>query len=301
MVQDTHVTLYFIAGRKPTAADTARAAKIPGIVKFRNIDFDDPNSSETADFVTAAPNVTIPTRFNSVTRYSTEEPLSLVIVPDNWSIDLSDTEHADLRAIAHFSDGSTTDVTTLCAWLSSVTAKATVGAATGIVTPLEAGATVITATYNFAAPGEAGAVYASGEATFATPPDIGDTFTVGDIVYTWATAPVATNSATAVQVKIEATAADMARNMIRAINGGPDVPGEDAFSSDAPVNPKVGAAAHASNPLKVVLTARAPGTAPNSYATTQTGDEMTFGAATLASGANASGSVSDTTPLTVVA
>ncbi len=41
-----------------------------------------------------------------------------------------------------------TDRSALCAWVSSDPTKATVGAATGIITPVAAGETTVTATYD---------------------------------------------------------------------------------------------------------------------------------------------------------
>lgn len=49
-------------------------------------------------------------------------------------------------ATATYDDGSTKVVTTECAWVSSDPTKATVGAATGVVTKVAAGSTNITAT-----------------------------------------------------------------------------------------------------------------------------------------------------------
>jgi hypothetical protein len=299
MAQNTDVTLFFCKGAVPTAAELAAAAAIPGIVRMRNVEEDD-GRVEESDYVTAGQGVTIPTQYAAVDRFSTEQPVSLVIVPNNPTYDLSDVEHGDLRAIATFADGTTTDVTTSCAWVSATPGVCTIGAATGIVTPVGAGTSVITATYNWAGEGEAGAVQASKALTFATPPDIDDTVVIGLITYTWKETPAATASATAVQVKTATDMTRMARNLFNAVNGGPGR-GVD-YSSDAPVNTQAYAEL---NEAMTVLTAKAldPGTGGNAITVGQTGGEATWagGATALSGGTNSTAAVEDTTTVTIAA
>lgn len=299
MVQNAQVTLFYIADSVPTAADTTRADKIPGVVRFRNAK-EDRGNVEACDFVTAGNGVAIPTQYNAKPRMSVEKPTALQIVPNNPSADLSDVEHLDLRAMATFEDGSVLDVTPNCVWQSATVGVATVGAATGIVTPVGVGTSVITATYHYAAPGEAGSAYAAQVFSFATPPDVDDTFTVGDIVYTWKAEPVDTGSPTAVQVKIGASPAEAAANAHKAINRATAGRGT-IYSSDAPMNAKVGATSHPTDATKINLKSFIPGTAGNAYPTTQTGDEATFGAATMTGGTAATTTVEDTTTVTVAA
>lgn len=302
MAQVTTKTLFFINGRVPTSDDLTRAARIPGVVQFRDVSRYRSDNVEDCDFVACAVDASIPSQYNAKARKSPERPVSLQIVPDNLSIDLSDVEHADLRAMATWIDGTVTDVTTQCAWSSSVEAKATVGAATGIVTPVEAGATVITASYPVAAPGEPGNVMASIVATFAgTLPAADNAFVLGDITYTWKAEVADTSSATAVQVAIGETWQECRDNFIAAVNLGPGK--GTRYSSDATLNAKVRAVAASQDEDEdeVNIISKVAGTAANAYATTETGSALAFGDTSLNNGAVATTPVTDTTPLTVVA
>jgi hypothetical protein len=292
LAQNTDVTLFFTAGPKATAVDVARAAKIPGIVRFRNVEEDD-GQVEASDYVTAASQVTIPTQYVAVPRRSPEKPVSLTIVPDALSLDLSDVEHGDLRAMAVFEDGTETDVTTSCAWTSATGAVATVGAATGVVTPIGTGTSVITAAYGFAAPGETGVAYASRILTISTAvPTADETVVVGGVTYTWKAAPGATANA----VKIGATIAECCRNLAEAINA--NFKGSDHFGTATVPNPLVSAVYSATT---VTATARLPGTSGNAIGSTETGANTAWAGTTLTGGANATTPVSDTTTVTVVA
>lgn len=301
MAQVTTTTLYFIEGAAPSAIDLARIAKIPGIVYVRNVaevgtDF------EESDQVTAAGNVTIPAAYAAVDRVSPEKPLSLEIVPNALTIDLSDVEHGDLRAIAHFMDGTVSDVTTSCAWSSATPGVATIGAATGIATPIGAGTSVITADYPFAGPGEIGAAYASKALTVTVNPLADAAVVVGAITYTYKATPVATASATAVQVKVGATLAESLANLRAAIMGTQYGKGV-LFSSDAPVNTLARADYSSAAPTVLTATAKLPGTGGNAVAISETlaAGAWAGGAVFLSGGLNATTPVSDTATLTVAA
>lgn len=282
--------LYFIADSAPTAADTARAEKIDGTVAFRNVDEDD-GAVEDGDFVTSASGVTIPTQYAAVPRYSSEKPISLEIVPNNPTADLSDVEHLDLRAIARFSDGTAVDVTTQCVWGSATPGTCTIGAATGYVTPVGVGTSVITATYNWAAPGEAGTAYAQRVLTLAAVPIADETVTIGAIVYTWKAAV----STVANQVKIGADIAACCKNLADAINKSKR---KSAYGSLTVEHPTVRASYSATT---VTAIAKNPGTAGNAIASTETGTQSSWAGATLAGGTDATAAVADTTLVTVVA
>jgi len=148
MTQIDKKTLYFIEGKGQTTADTERIAKIPGIVQVRNVD-EIGDDFEESDYVTSSEGVTIPAAYDAVPRISPERPMELQITPAILSLDLSDIEHGDLRAIATFMNGDTDDVTDACDWTSDTPAVATVDAATGYVTPVAVGSVVITAEYSF--------------------------------------------------------------------------------------------------------------------------------------------------------
>lgn len=303
MAQDETVTLYFIADRNPTAEDEARAAGIPGIVRFRNVR-EIGDSIEDADQVTAADGVDIPTQYAAVDypRVSPEAPLSIFVVPDAPSIDLSNAEPLRLRAMARWRDGTETDVTETCVWLSATPAVATVSDSAntkGRVAPIGVGTSVITATYPYAAPGVTGAAYAAGTVTFSGIPAADGNVVAGDITYTFKATPAATGSATAVQVKIGATAAESAVNLLNAINS--QTGKGTRFSSDAPVNAKVRAKLRADNPLIIDLQADEMGTGGSSHALTKTATNVAVSAATLTGGANATTGIADTATVTVVA
>lgn len=304
MAQVETVTLYFIADRNPTSEDVTRAAGIPGIVRFRNVREDD-GQVEDADQVTAGDGVTIPSQYANQTDYprvSPEAPLSILIVPDAPSIDLSAAEPLRLRAMAKWGDGTQTDVTEACTWGSATPGVATVSNSTntkGNVAPAGVGTSVITATYPYAAPGVTGAVYAAGTVTFSGVPAADGNVVAGDITYTFKATPAATGSATAVQVKIGATPAESAVNLLNAINA---QSGKGTrFSSDAPVNAKVRAKLRADNPLIIDLQADEIGTGGNSHALTKTATNVAVSAATLTGGANATTGIADTATVTVVA
>ena len=112
------------------------------------------------------------------------------------------------------------------------------------------------------------AVKAQGTLTVDTQPTAADTFTIGGTVYTF----VASGAATPGEVNRGADLAAAKLNIVAAING------TDGWNTP---NPKVTAAAFVANDC--VLTARLPGTAGNSIATTETFTAVTnvFDAATL--------------------
>lgn len=310
MVQVTTRTIYWIDGSVPTAEDTARAALIPGIVLFRNVrHYAVGNSLEAAEQVTAQDGVTIPAAYSvgaGYARVTPEKPVSITIVPDAPTIDLSNAEPLRLRAMAVFRDGTQMDVTESCTWISGTPGTATCSNSAntkGNVAPVGVGTTLITATYPFAGEGETGAAHATGQLVISGGlPTAADTFTFGDIVYTWkALADIAnTNSATAVWVAIGATIAESVENLYNAIRRGP---GRGVvYSGDAPVNAK-GTATINADPTKLDLKADEIGTDGNSVASTESGSHsaITGGLTALAGGANATSGVADTATVTVVA
>lgn len=123
--------------------------------------------------------------------------------------------------------------------------------------------------------GDAAAVAASGALTFSGTGTAADTITIGARVYTLAAAAGAANT-----VKIGATAAETAANLIAAING----------AAGAGVTYGAGTVAHAdvlarANADTIVgLVAKVPGVAGNAIATTEAGTGTAFGAATLTGG-----------------
>lgn len=308
MAQVTTKTLYFIDGPIPSAEDIARAAGIPGIVCFRNVRALGA-SIEAANQVTSADGVNIPTAYTvgaGYARVSPEAPLSIIVVPDAPTIDLSAVEPVRLRAMARWRDGTQTDVTEACTWVSGTPGNATVSNTAntkGNVAPAGVGTSIITATYPFAGEGEVGALHATGQLVISTGvPTAADTVTLGDIVYTWvAAADVAdTSSATAVKVAIGANIADSVKNLKNAIMRGP---GRGVkYSSDAVKNAKVTAAINA-DATKLDLKADEIGTIGNVVVSTESGSHTAItGALTaLASGANATTGISDTCTVTVVA
>lgn len=70
---------------------------------------------------------------------------SIAVTPPTPSIAAAATQQ--FVATATFADGSTSVITTKCAWTSSDATKATVGAATGLATGVAAGSATITATF----------------------------------------------------------------------------------------------------------------------------------------------------------
>lgn len=112
-----------------------------GNVKFPPVYFDLPNDGATywiGDRIIGGPTV-IPRILTSIT-----------ITPTGPSIVAAQT--LQLHAIGHYSDGTTTDITTACTWASSIAGVATIGASTGLATGVAAGGTSITAT----GPGQVG-------------------------------------------------------------------------------------------------------------------------------------------------
>lgn len=125
------------------------------------------------------------------------------------------------------------------------------------------------------------AVQATGTLTSdATAPSDGDTVTIGGYTYTFKTALTA--STTPFEVLIGASAAIALDNLKEAINAS-GTPGTN-FGSLTPAHPSVTATTN-TNTTQVVQS-RLAGTTGNSIATTETSSHLSWGAATLASGAN---------------
>jgi hypothetical protein len=116
---------------------------------------------------------------------------------------------------------------------------------------------------------------ASGTLTISGTPADGDTVTIGSKTYTFKT----TLTPSANQVLIGGSAANACANLASAINGTGN-PGTD-YASATSVHTQVTATSTAST---VVVTARSVGTGSNSIATTETGANLSFGAATLTGG-----------------
>lgn len=113
--------------------------------------------------------------------------------------------------------------------------------------------------------------------TFTTPPDVDDTVTIDGVVYTWKAAP----TTVARQVKTGATNAEASANLTAAINADPAGSGT-LFGSLTTAHPTVYAVNESATLMRVY--AKIPGLAGNAIATTQTGDESAWSAATLAGG-----------------
>jgi hypothetical protein len=126
------------------------------------------------------------------------------------------------------------------------------------------------------------AVQASGTLTSdATAPSNGDTVTIGGYVYTFKTA--LTSSTAAFEVLIGGSAAVALDNLKAAINNTGGTPGTD-YGSKTYAHPDVTATTN-TNTTQVVQ-AKNAGTEGNAIATTETSSHLSWGASTLASGAN---------------
>jgi hypothetical protein len=116
---------------------------------------------------------------------------------------------------------------------------------------------------------------ASGELTFSGVGTADDTITIGSTVYTLKAAP----TTVANEVKIGATAAETAANLIAAINADPDGAGT-LYGSLTVAHPQV-SAAQGSTTAKVKVTALSAGDEANAIATTESGTATSWTAATL--------------------
>ena len=123
------------------------------------------------------------------------------------------------------------------------------------------------------------AVAAAGVLTAADTPANNDTVTIGATVYTFKTA---INGTTANEVLIGANAEAALLNLVRAITGGAG--SGTLYGSATVAHTTVTAAEGAGDTLTV--TALTTGSAGNAIATTETGANLAWGAATLASGAD---------------
>lgn len=127
-----------------------------------------------------------------------------------------------------------------------------------------------------------GAVAATGTLTSdATAPADGDTVTIGGTVYTFKTAL----TPAAYEVLIGGSAANALSNLKKAVNV-TGVAGAN-YAAGTRRHPTVAAGALTSTTL--VVTAYVPGTAGNAIATTEASSHLSWGAATLATGADADG------------
>lgn len=183
--------IYFISGETPTQVETdaiARLSKTFRTVLVRrgdvvaNTKFG--STLEACDYVAGT---LIPSAYTDVKTtisvpnvYGADQ---LKVWPAAAGPDASDGDVINLAAVAATISATTglaiqTDVTTSCAWTSSDTNKATVGAATGIVTAVAAGTTTITATYTTGTQVTGGAIEADDEIYTKT----GHGFVTGDDV-----------------------------------------------------------------------------------------------------------------------
>jgi hypothetical protein len=119
-------------------------------------------------------------------------------------------------------------------------------------------------------------VEASGDLTFTAAGVAAETITIGTTVYTLRAAP----TTVAGEVKIGASAAETAANLIAAINT--DAGAGTLYGSLTISHPDVNASAGAAG--VVHLTAKVGGTAANAIATTETSTVASFGATTLTGG-----------------
>jgi hypothetical protein len=128
--------------------------------------------------------------------------------------------------------------------------------------------------------GDDPAVPATGALTFSGTGTAADTVTINGVVYTLVAAPAVAND-----VKIGASAAATALNIIAAINGaaGSGV----TYGAATTPHPDVSARSNAST--VVGLAARVPGAAGNAITTTEAGTGTSFGAATLTGGLDEAG------------
>ncbi|TJV70708.1 MAG: hypothetical protein E5X76_18095 [Mesorhizobium sp.] len=117
---------------------------------------------------------------------------------------------------------------------------------------------------------------ASGRLVFSGAGTADDTITIGTTVYTLKAAP----TTVAGQVKIGATAAETASNLIAAINGGAGA--GTAYGSQTVPHPDVAAQSDAAGIVGIV--AKQAGSAGNAIATTETGSATAFANVTLVGG-----------------
>jgi hypothetical protein len=123
------------------------------------------------------------------------------------------------------------------------------------------------------------AIAASGTLTAAAAPANNDTVTIGGTVYTFKTA---IQGVTANEILVEVAASDALDNLIAAITGGAG--SGTKYGSATVAHTTVTAAAGAGDTITV--TASTAGSAGNAIATTETGANLSFGAATLTGGAD---------------
>lgn len=138
------------------------------------------------------------------------------------------------------------------------------------------GGALVLANYLGAIGGD-GSDVAQGTLTFATPPDADDTVVIGSRTYTWKATPAAAN-----QIKTGATNTLAADALVAAINADPAGVTAGLIVAAQTEDPNVYAVKVDADTVQVY--ARVSGEAGNAIATTQTGDEATWGAATLAGG-----------------
>lgn len=143
--------LYFCAAHKPTAGEASAIAALEAAgytVGVRNGAATSTYGAnlETCDGVAG----TVPSAYSGATSFdhTAEGTFSLRLLPASGAISGTGTEQ--LQALKVAADGTITDVTTSCTYVSGTPTHATVGASTGLVTGVAAGTSVITATYTYA-------------------------------------------------------------------------------------------------------------------------------------------------------
>lgn len=197
-------------------------------------------------------------------------------------------QHRDLLFAKNFDETANNGLKTVSA--TATTATSVPVTDTGLVAETGAAGTISRVGYEFASglasinataseyPRlEVANIAASGILTFAGNPSDGDSVTIGSTVYTFETGAVDT----AFKVLVGASAAATIVNLVKAINL-TGVAGTD-YGVGTTIHPSVTAVDGTGDTID--LTAKVKGQAGNSIATTESGTQTSFGAATLTGGA----------------
>lgn len=152
--------IYFTDDTKPTTAESAEISRLrdlaasPYLIQVRNGGGTAKMENiESCDYVAG----TVPTAYSSVDDFGgdgeidEDRPLAFAAVPTTMAISSGTKQAMAVACVgSNAEDAAIEDVTTSVAWTSSDATKATVGAATGVVTKVAAGTATITATYTYA-------------------------------------------------------------------------------------------------------------------------------------------------------
>lgn len=155
----TKRVLYFTAAAAPTVAEQTAITRLQALAGS-TYDVQVRNGAATLNFVESADLAagTIPTAYNGVSVFGGDgkidaaRPLAFKLFPATLAISAGTAPLYAIRANGSNADDITLVDTTATgvAYTSSDTGKATVGAATGIVTKVAAGTATITATLTYA-------------------------------------------------------------------------------------------------------------------------------------------------------